>query len=281
VRKWKKGDVVEIKFAMPVERVHADPNVKADVGRVALQRGPIVYCLEGIDNNGTVRNLVLPPESKLTTSWEKDTLGGVVVICGQALSVSRDKEEKLVSKPVPFVAIPYYTWANRGPGQMVVWIPEKPELAELLGEEGAVTIRGVQIRASHLNPTDTLAELNDGKLPKSSKDHEIRRMTWWDHRGSVEWVSYRFPTEKKCNAASVYWFDDTGTGACRVPAQWQLLYHDGKEWKPVKLTDESKYTVELNRFNRVTFAPVTAREWKVEAKLQPKFSGGILKWKME
>ncbi|HLW65066.1 MAG TPA: beta-L-arabinofuranosidase domain-containing protein, partial [Gemmataceae bacterium] len=85
-REWKKGDVVELKLAMPVQRVHADPNVKADVGRVALQRGPLVYCLEGIGNNGSVRSLVLPPDSKLTTSWEKDTLGGVVVICGQALS---------------------------------------------------------------------------------------------------------------------------------------------------------------------------------------------------
>jgi uncharacterized protein len=280
-RQWKKGDVVELKLAMPVQRVHADPNVKADEGRVALQRGPVVYCLEGIDNNGSVRNLVLPPESKFTTSSEKDTLGGIVVICGQAQSVSRDKDEKLATKPVAFMAIPYCTWANRGPGQMVVWIPEKPELAELPGEDSAVTVRGVQIRASHLNSTDTLAELNDGKLPKSSKDHDIRRMTWWDHRGSIEWVSYRLPTEKKCSACSVYWFDDTGIGACRVPAQWQLLYHDGKGWKPVKPAGESKYSTALDRFNRIEFEPASAREWKLEVKLQPKFSGGVLKWKME
>ncbi|HEV3142708.1 MAG TPA: beta-L-arabinofuranosidase domain-containing protein, partial [Gemmataceae bacterium] len=280
-RQWKHGDVVEMRLTMPIERVHADPHVKVDSGRVALQRGPVVYCLEGIDNNGRVRNLVLPPESKLTASWEKNILGGVMVIRGEAISVSRDQVEKLVTKPAPFIAIPYSTWANRGPGQMVVWIPEKPELAELPGEEGAVTIRGVQIRASHLNPTDTLAELNDGKMPKSSKDQDIRRMTWWDHRGTNEWVSYRFQVEKKCNACSVYWFDDSGSGACRVPAQWQLLYHDGTEWKPVKLNGESKYATELDRFNRLTFEPVTAREWKLETKLQPKFSGGVLKWKME
>jgi len=106
-------------------------------------------------------------------------------------------------------------------------------------------------------------------------------MTWWDHRGTVEWVSYRFPTDKKLSACSIYWFDDTGLGACRVPAQWQLLVHDGQLWKPVKLTDVSKYAVELNRFNRITFEPVSAREWKLEVKLQPKFSGGVLKWKME
>ena len=83
-RTWKSGDVVRLNLPMPVERVYADSHVKADAGRVALQRGPVVYCLEGVDNNGQVRNLVLPKDAKLTTSFEKDLLGGVVVIKGEA-----------------------------------------------------------------------------------------------------------------------------------------------------------------------------------------------------
>ena len=87
---------------MPVERVYADPHVKADVGRVALQRGPVVYCLEGVDNDGQVRNLVLPPDAKLTASFDKDLLGGVVVVKGEAQAVTGlDDDGKPVVKPTP------------------------------------------------------------------------------------------------------------------------------------------------------------------------------------
>jgi hypothetical protein len=163
---------------------------------------------------------------------------------------------------------------------MVVWLPEKVELGEIPGEDGVVS-GGVRIRASHVNPTDTLTALNDGKLPKSSGDHGIPRMTWWDHRGTIEWVSYRFPKARKLSSAAVYWFDDTGRGACRVPASWRLLWRDGKTWKPCKLTGKSKYGTTLNQFNKVTFEPVTTGELKLEVKLKPGFSGGILEWQVK
>src|SRR5205085_3775755 len=69
---WKNGDKVDMKFPMSPERVYADPHVKADVGRVAIQRGPIVYCVEGVDNGGQVRNLVQPKDAKLEASFDKD-----------------------------------------------------------------------------------------------------------------------------------------------------------------------------------------------------------------
>ena len=116
---------------MPVERVYAHPNVKADVGRVALQRGPVVYCLEGVDSGAQVRSLCLPRENKLTAAFEGDLLCGIRVVRGEALSVSRSEDGKLATRPVPFQAVPYSTWDNRQPGPMVVWLPEKPELAEL------------------------------------------------------------------------------------------------------------------------------------------------------
>jgi DUF1680 family protein len=127
---WKAGDVVELEFDMPAERVYADPHVQADAGRVALMRGPIVYSLEGVDNGGHVRDLVLPKDAKLTAEFKKDLLGGVMVIRGEALQVSRDETGKLVTKPVTFQAVPYSTWDNRSPGEMVVWLPETAELAE-------------------------------------------------------------------------------------------------------------------------------------------------------
>jgi DUF1680 family protein len=276
-RTWQPGDVVRLHLPMPVERVYADPHVKADVGRVALQRGPVVYCLEGVDNRGQVRNLVLPRNAKLTATFEKDLLGGVEVVRGEALAVTRAKDEKLATTPVPFQAVPYSVWDNRGPGQMVVWLPESPSLAEIPAEDGVVS-NGVRIRASHCWQADTLTALNDGRLPKSSGDHSIPRMTWWDHKGSTEWVSYVFPKPRKVGTTAVYWFDDTGRGSCRVPAEWRLLWRDGGDWKPIRLTGGSAYATKLDAFNRVTFEPVTTRELKLEVKLKPGYSGGILEW---
>jgi DUF1680 family protein len=276
-RKWEAGDVVRLTLPMTVQRVHADPHVKADVGRVALQRGPVVFCLEGQLLRGNVRNLCLPPDARFEARYEKDLLGGVETILGEALLVERDKDGKLVTGPYLFKAIPYYAWDNRRPGPMVVWLPERPELAEIPGEDGIV-VGGVRVRASHVNPTDTLEALNDGVLPKSSGDHSIPRMTWWDHRGTTEWVSYTFHEPRTLSTAAVYWFDDTGRGQCRVPAEWRLLWQDGKEWRPVELTAGSKYGTSLDAVNKVKFKPVTTRTLRLEAKLKPGFSGGILEW---
>jgi DUF1680 family protein len=278
-RAWQKGDVVELTLPMPVERVYADHHVKADVGRVAIQRGPIVYCLEGVDNLGQVRNLVLPRGAKLMASFKKDLLGGVAAVRGDALAVELSADDKLVTQPVKFRAIPYCTWDNRDPGPMVVWLPEQPELAELPGEDG-ILAHGVRIRASHVNPSDALTALNDGQVPKSSKDHSIPRMTWWDHRGTAEWVAYHFPSSQKISAVAVYWFDDADKGACRAPAEWRLLWLDGNTWKPVRLVAGSRYGTALDQFNQVALEPVVTRELKLEVKLKPGFSGGILEWQI-
>jgi DUF1680 family protein len=276
-RTWKPGDVVRLHLPMPVERVYADPHVKADVGRVALQRGPVVYCLEGVDNDGSVRNLVLPKDAQLTATFEKDLLGGVALVRGEAQRVSLDDRNELVKRPVRFQAVPYCTWDNRQPGPMVVWVAEQPGLGELPGDEGAVA-NGVRVRASHLNGTDTLLELNDGNSPKSSDEHGMARMSWWDHKGGTEWVSYRYPTARTFSGCTVYWFDDTGAGQCRVPAEWRLLWLDGTTWKPVKLTEDSSYGTARNAFNKITFEAVATRELKLEVKLQTGFSGGVMKW---
>ncbi|MFQ6131345.1 MAG: beta-L-arabinofuranosidase domain-containing protein [Armatimonadota bacterium] len=132
--------------------------------------------------------------------------------------------------------------------------------------------------ASHCNPGDTVTALNDGILPRSSGDVRIPRMTWWDHRGTKEWVAYRFEAARTLSHAEVYWFDDTGRGSCRIPASWQLLWRDGDAWRPVEAT--SPYGTELDEFNRVTFGPVTTSEIRLEVQLQPGFSGGILEWRV-
>jgi DUF1680 family protein len=136
-RPWKKGDAVEIDIPMPVQRVLANEKVTADVDRVAFQRGPIVYCAEGPDNNGHVLNLVLPDTAKLKAERRKELLNGVTVLNGKAIKLSYDKDGKTVlKKPQDFTAIPYYAWAHRGAGEMAVWLARENKTAEPLTPPG-------------------------------------------------------------------------------------------------------------------------------------------------
>ena len=272
-REWKSGDTVELEFPMPVRRVYAHPNVKDDAGRVALQRGPVVYCLEGADNGKDIGYFFLPPDAALAAEHKADLLGGVTVIKGKAMVRQMEGE---AAKPADFTAIPYYAWDHRDPGPMTVWVAETPETADARPKP---TVAGTsKATASHVGPRDTLDGLADLREPKNSADESGPRLTWWDHRGTKEWVQYDFARPAKVSAVEVYWFDDTGHGGCRTPKSWQLLANVGGRWKPVD--GASPCGVEKNKFNKVTFAPVEAAGLRIEVELQPNFSGGILEWKV-
>jgi len=130
-RTWREGDVVTLRLPMPVERIEAHPAVHDDAGRVALQRGPMVYCLEQADNGPHLRDLALPRDARLEATYDADLLGGVVVIRGQGrrrdITAWRGhlyRPAGSATRSLTVTAIPYYAWANRGPGEMLVWIRE-------------------------------------------------------------------------------------------------------------------------------------------------------------
>jgi DUF1680 family protein len=130
-RKWQTGDRLSLDLAMPVERVYAHPHVRADRGRVALQRGPILFCAESVDHPDSVDALVVDRTVTFEAQFQPDLLGGVVVITGRA---ARDNTERWNGQlyrhtppdrdPVVVTAIPYYAWDNREPGEMQVWLRE-------------------------------------------------------------------------------------------------------------------------------------------------------------
>jgi DUF1680 family protein len=129
-RRWKSGDVVQLHLDMPVQRVKANSKVEADKGRVALMRGPIVYCFEGTDNGQAVQNLVLPPGTEFTPKYEPDLLGGVTVLKATATGIFRTPSDHVVPAPFQVTAVPYYANANRGTCQMQVWMAENQETSE-------------------------------------------------------------------------------------------------------------------------------------------------------
>lgn len=107
-RNWREGDIIELNLPMPIRRVLSHEKVEANKGRVALERGPIVYCVEAVDNGGRVSQIALSEDAKLGIDFQPELLGGVTVIEGDGLK-----------------AIPYYSWAHRGEGEMAVWLPSK------------------------------------------------------------------------------------------------------------------------------------------------------------
>ena len=130
---WKKNDQVSVDLPMEVKRITANKNIKDDIGRVALQRGPLVYCAEWPDNNGKTSNIIMPEDTRFTSEFKPDLLNGVMVLKAEvpAVVVSNNTISTLKQ---PFTAIPYYSWANRGKGEMMVWFPAQVTGVDLLSK---------------------------------------------------------------------------------------------------------------------------------------------------
>ena len=129
-RNWKKGDQIELVFDMPVRKIYANQKVKEDAGCVALMRGPIVYCFEEADNGGLLQSLRIPADLKAVAQWcQKGKLSGMMLLKFSGIRVSGGEslysEEPPKKEVAQLTAVPYYTWGNRGLGQMRVWMLEE------------------------------------------------------------------------------------------------------------------------------------------------------------
>ena len=278
-RTWTAGDVLTLDLPMPVRRIESNPQVTANRGRVALQRGPIVFAAEWPDNpNGRVRNIVLPDGNGLTTEFRRDLLNGVQIIKGRTTGLAFDQKGAVVRTDQPFMAIPYATWANRGRGQMAVWLARVDAAARPTPFPTVVTT--ATIAASKLpngrdkNPRNII----DGEEPANSSDSSAY-FDWWPVQGSkLEWVELTFAKPSTVSSSEIYWFDDTGRGGVRVPASWRLLYKSGDEWLPVETT--GAYGIARNAWNAIAFAPVTTAALRIELSMQQGFSAGLQEWKV-
>jgi DUF1680 family protein len=276
-RAWKAGDVVTLNMMMPVRRVAANEKVAADKDRVAFQRGPIVYAFEWPDNPGAnLRNLFVPDIAAATAEFRPALLGGVEVIKTTGTSLSVNAAGHVERKDVVLTAIPYYAWANRGKGEMAVWVPRKeaaatPKPFPTLAMSSKVTIS----KKSHL-PEQMV---NDGEEPTRSNRGGGSSFDWWPTFGTTEWLQYDFPKASSVSETQVFWFDDTGGGGVKVPAKWRLLYKDGDAWKPVE--SPSAYTVEKDKWNVVSFKPVTTTAVRLEVTAQQGVSSGVIEWKIK
>jgi hypothetical protein len=307
-RSWKTGDTVTLNLPMKISVRKWEKNNNA----ISVARGPLEFSLkigekwiryggtdawpenevfattpwnyglvldqgnpersfEVIKKSGLVSDQPFVPEAapielrvkaKRITEWKLDTKGLVGKL--QPSPVKTGEPEETVS------LIPM--------GAARLRITSFPEVGNGSDAREWATPKSAAVSASHCFENDTVEAMVDGQIPKNSNDHSIPRFTWWDHRGTTEWVRYDFDKPRKISAVEVYWFDDTGEGNCRLPQSWKVLYRQGESWKEVEAS--SGYSTRADTFNRVDFKPVQADALKIEATLKPNFSGGILEWKI-
>ena len=133
-RTWNRKDVVEVFLPMEIRRVVANEKLKDNLGKVALQRGPLMYCAEWMDNHGKTSNIILPRGTNFTSEFTSDLLNGVMVLNAVVPAVNIQNNENVFTQKQTFRAIPYYSWANRGKGEMMVWFPEQIKGIDLLAK---------------------------------------------------------------------------------------------------------------------------------------------------
>lgn len=276
-RTWEKGDSVNVEFPMEIRKVIADTRIKDNIDKVAVQRGPLIYCAEWADNNpANLLSVMIREDAQFTTQYLPDLLEGTQVIRTTAYQTKRtlDGDVKMLN-PEPLTLIPYALWNNRGAGQMKVWLPVSTKSTRPLP---APTLAWrSKIRTSKV--TKDISAVRDQLVPDNSNDKSIPYYHWWPDKNRWEYIEYDFDEPEIISRTKVYWFDDRPDGGCRIPDVWEILYLNGNIWEPVK--NKNRYTVTLDGWDVLEFEPVETQRIKIKVKTNRNFSSGIYEWVVE
>ncbi len=272
---WKKGDLVQIDFPYEVRTIQSHSEIPTNQNRIALQAGPVVFCVESVDNLGYATNLLLDGKQDFQLVYEKDLLGGVMTIHGQADALLENAKGKIDKQSIPFKAIPYYAWANRGASDMLVWIPAEEKAAaprpypSLASRSKVATSKDRRAGALHA--------VNDLIKPNNNPTLEVTNFNWWPIKESTGWITYEFPEEAEISESTVYWFKSNDGGVI-YPLSWKLYYQKNGDWVPVKV---SSYPVnEDGKPSRVSFPKVKTKAMKLEL-VNGEKSAGLYEWEVK
>ena len=284
-RKWKKGDVVRLHFDMKPRTVRALERVEADRGMVAIERGPLVYCAEAVDNDFDIMGVLVNQEPAFEVLANQDFnftadngahTHHLTTLTTDAQTLSFDKQGRLAAKDVKLKLIPYYAWCHRGRGNMKVWMAQdlratRPSAPPTLASLSKI---GSSMRIPSLN------SICDRLVPKDGDDRSIPYTHWWPKQGSTEWISYTFPEAATVQTCTVYWYDDQPWQGCKVPDSWKIYYKDEQgEWQPVQNPDQ--YPVMKGAPCTVNFDPVKTTAVKLEVKIPEDKSAGVFEWSVK
>lgn len=246
-RKWQADDKIELHLPMPVRYSHAIEEVEADRGRVAITRGPLVYCAEGIDNEKELsRYYVTNHNGKVKIEdGAKFSLPNIQVITGQ---VAKHLNKRGESSNTLLTLVPYYAWNNRGISTMNVWFAETPEV--VMETAPVLPLEIESIKASYTHDQDDVLAMVNGKHPQHSFDTSIPRWTAFPQMNRTETVDFVFEKPTDLKSVSIYWYDDKG--GVQLPKSWNLEYKaNGSKWKKFPLYSTDQYTMLKDQFNLV------------------------------
>ncbi len=313
-RTWSKGDTVSLVLQMPLRVTRWKKNNNA----VSVSRGPVYFSLriqerwerygrEGVwpewevfpasawnyglvlDTLHPARSFVLEPRAvdpsalpwtsgampvavkatgRRISAWQQDYRGLVGALQkSPARTTLAEEAIELIPMGAARLRVTAFPTVTGGPDGFEWIAPPKPRPIPF------------KISYSYINRYEDPEAVADGFEPESSNDERITRMSWWDHKGTAEWIQYDFPEAREVSSASVYWYDDGDEGWCRVPESWRITLQKGDEWVPVD--PAPGYTLKVNAFNTVLFPKMKAKGVRLEVRLQKEFTAGVLEWKVE
>ncbi|WP_258104079.1 glycoside hydrolase family 127 protein [Marinoscillum sp. MHG1-6] len=275
-RKWKKGDLIEMDLPMEIHKIRANEKVESDKGRFALKSGPLVYCLEGKDQeDDRILSLLVPDTVSVMKKFDEQLFGGIITLNFNGYLVSEKiNENEAELEKLELKAIPYFMWANRGKDNMLVWLPytlsaareiAQPSLAYLSSVDASEGVKG------------QIQKIADQYEPQSASDHESSFVHWWPQFGTTAWLKYEFPQEEQVGTARIYFFDDEDiNGGCRIPKSIDLKYLENGKWRSVYVPDG--INIVKDGWTEIQFEPVKTTTLKLEMTFQEGVSGGVHEW---
>ena len=276
-RTWKAGDTVELDLPMPVRYSKAIDQVEANRDRIAITRGPLVYCAEQADNpasrktgrtsrhrpavlhSGTCRSFRDPDRSHRRriaagrgTSFDPGDGGRQVRLTGTARRVLREID---LSPSSTVKLIPYYAWNNRGEDSMIVWLPRNESLARQYMVSNQLTAADYgKVEATHTHEGDSVAAVVDGRVPSTSDDQDQPRWTGLPFKNRGQNIIFEFDRPRTVGSIAVYWYEESGGEGekVRLPRGWWVDYRIGDgEWTRMKKYITDDYGLERDKFNVV------------------------------
>lgn len=297
-RTWEDGDTFTVKLPMFVERLAPPRKVEGLEGRVALQRGPVVYAFEGLDHADGVDSIILPRMSVLPARPDPD-LGGAWVVNARGFA-RREVDGRDGVVPVDLRAVPFWACGARGASPRVTWLAAREGFARLAGEAEPERQQHTTLRASHVGAGSTLLALNDQRAPEevdpkgrkqppgSPDEAQVPMLTFVGREGTREWVRYDFDSQDEFVGAGLFWVEGEHKAAQKgaeatqlaLPGDWRLYWLNRDRWEPVKLGPGSYYETRGGRFNHIEFEAVRTRSFKLEVTQSDRGPAGIYEWRM-
>ncbi len=271
-RLWEPGDKVELILPMPVRFNSAIEMVQANKGRVAVTKGPLVYCAEGVDNEQPVQHLLIDDLGQDNIKAQRISNG----IFNNVTSVSLNGKirDAKGTRQKQIKMIPYYAWNNRGDSSMRVWFPTQTEMVQYKDGKTLKGGRYKSVRARSTSKKGSLEAISDGFRPMTSDDRSIP--SWIsDNNGDDQWVEIDLDPSKPIRSINVYWFDNRST--VKLPSRWSLEYLENDKWKEFDLYVTDSYSLKKDEYNVVHPAEVLkCNSIRINMKLRDKAALGIL-----